>query len=51
MKHTQESDHLSEKSTGMKLPHLTVDQVEKSMTWEDALKLLKDLGEIDNKED
>lgn len=48
MKHIQESDHLSEKSTGMKISHLTVDQVEKSMTWEDALKLLQDLGEIDN---
>lgn len=48
MKHTKEPDRLSEKSTGMKLPHLTVDQVEKSMTWEDALKLLQDLGEIDD---
>lgn len=48
MKHTKKPDHLSEKSTGMKIPHLTVDQVEKSMTWEDALKLLQDLGVIDN---
>lgn len=51
MKHTKEPDRLSEKSTGMKLPHLTIDQVEKSMTWQDALKLLKDLGEINDKED
>ena len=51
MKHTQEPDYLSEKSTGMKIPHLNIDQIKENMTWQDALKLLKDLGEIDDKED
>ena len=50
MKHTKEPDHLSEKSTGMKIPHLNIDQIKENMTWEDALKLLQDLGEINDKE-
>ena len=41
---------LSRSVKGMKIPHYSVKNVEETMTTEDAINLLKNLGEIDDNE-